>query len=246
MEIKIIKTGLDEIRELRVLFLQENNFQFICNKCHDYGWADTYLFMIDGTKVGYGAVWGQSKRENRDAIFEFYLIPSCRKFAELIFPRFHDASGAIYIECQSNDGLLSSMLYQFSENISAEAILFEDSFQSDLQIPGTVFHKKTTEDKESDDMGDYLLIQNGQIVADGGIMPNYNIPFADIYMKVHENFRQQGFGSLIVQELKKQAYMMGRVPAARCNINNHISKSTLQKAGFRVCGFRVLGTIIKK
>jgi GNAT superfamily N-acetyltransferase len=245
MEIKIIKTSLDEIKELRVLFLQENNFQFICNKCHDYGWADTYLFRVNGTKVGYGAVWGQSKREDRDAIFEFYLIPSYRKFAELIFPKFHEASGAIYIECQSNDLLLSSMLYEFSQNINAEAILFEDSFQSDLQIPGTVFRKKTEQDKQSDDMGDYLLLYNGEVVADGGLILNYNMPFADIYMKVNENYRQQGFGSLIVQELKKQAYLMGRVPAARCNIRNHISQNTLQKAGFKVCGYRAMGTIKK-
>lgn len=246
METKIVKTGLAEIKELRVLFLQENNFQFIYNKCHDYGWADTYLFMIKGEKAGYGAVWGQSRREDRDAIFEFYLVPSYRKFAEIIFSKFQEASGAIYIECQSNDWLLSSMLYEFCENINAEAILFEDGFQSNLTIPATVFRQKTAEDKTSDDMGDYLLLQNGEIVADGGLMLNYNIPFADVYMKVNENFRQQGFGSLIVQELKKEAYLMGRVPAARCNIRNHISKSTLQKAGFKVCGFIVLGVIKKQ
>jgi GNAT superfamily N-acetyltransferase len=245
METEIIKTGLEEIKALRVLFLQENNFQFIYNKCHDYGWADTYLFKVNGTKIGYAAVWGQSKREDRDAIFEFYLIPSYRKFTEIIFPKFHALSGAVYIECQTNDGLLSPILYEFCENINAEAVLFEDSFQSTLQIPGTVFRQKTAEDKTSDDMGDYLLLLNGEIVADGGLMLNYNIPFADIYMKVNENFRQQGFGSLLVQELKKQAYLMGRVPAARCNIRNHISKSTLQKAGFKVCGFIVLGTIKK-
>lgn len=246
MQIEISKVSLEEIKQLRILFLQENNFQFIYNKCHDYGWADTYLFRFNGTKIGYGGVWGQSKREDRDAIFEFYLVPSYRKFAELIFLKFHAASRAIYIECQTNDWLLSSILHEFSENINAEAILFEDGFQSDLQIPGTVFRKKTTEDKVSDDIGDYLLLHNGTIVADGGLMLNYNIPFADIYMKVEKNFRQQGFGSLIVQELKKQAHRIGRVPAARCNIRNHISKSTLQKAGFKVCGFIVLGTILKK
>ena len=74
-------------------------------------------------------------------------------------------------------------------------------------------------------------------------MLNYNIPYADIYYEVKENFRQKGFGSLIVQELKKEIYLMGRVPAARCNIRNRASKANLLKAGFRVCGFILKGDI---
>ena len=53
MQIKIVKTGLEEVQPFRVLFLHENNFQFVHDKCHLYGWADTYLFEVDGTKVGY-------------------------------------------------------------------------------------------------------------------------------------------------------------------------------------------------
>ena len=111
MEIKATRVELEEIQTYRISFLHENNFQFIYNKCHDYGWADNYLFLIDGTEVGYGAVWGQSKREDRDAIFEFYLIKPFRKFSNLIFKEFFLTSGATFIECQSNDLLLSSMLY---------------------------------------------------------------------------------------------------------------------------------------
>ena len=88
MEITIAKTGLAEITAFRNLFLQENNFQFIHNKCHDYGWADTYLFTIDGVKAGYGSVWGQNRREDRDTIFEFYLLKPYRKMAELVFSKF--------------------------------------------------------------------------------------------------------------------------------------------------------------
>jgi hypothetical protein len=62
---------------------------------------------------------------------------------------------------------------------------------------------------------------------------------------VNENHRRKGFGTLIAQELKKAAYAMNRVPAARCNIHNGISKSTLLKAGFRVCGWMLSGDVIK-
>jgi predicted GNAT family acetyltransferase len=74
-------------------------------------------------------------------------------------------------------------------------------------------------------------------------MLNYNFPYADIYMDVKENYRKKGFGSLMVQELKKEIYCMGRVPAARCNVSNYASKSTLIRAGFIPCGHRLKGVI---
>ena len=81
------------------------------------------------------------------------------------------------------------------------------------------------------------------MAATGGLMLNYNMPYADIYYEVNENYRQKGLGTLMVQELKKAAYEMGRVPAARCNIRNIISKYTLLKTGFTVCGCILKGAI---
>jgi len=244
-DIQVIKATHDEIKELRVLFLQENNFQFVHNKCHQYGWADVYSFHVNGKKAGYGSVWGQSRREDRDTIFEFYLLPPFRSLAALIFSQLIAQSGVAYIECQSNDLLSATLFFQFVQNIQAEAILFKDSFESKLNKPGIIFRKKTDDDQLDEDTGDYLLLHNDEVVADGGLMLNYNLPFADIYMKVKEGCRQNGFGSLIVQELKKEAYRIGRVPAARCNINNHVSKATLMKAGLEVCGFLLTGEIKK-
>lgn len=242
MQLQVIKTGLSDIRALRLLFLHESSFQFICDKCHLYGWADTYLFLADGVKIGYGSVWGQSNRQDRDAIFEYYLLPSFRKYTSVIFPILHTVSNAMYVECQSNDQLLTSMLYEFTQNIVAEAILFEDHYTTNLHVPGVVFHKPLT-GPDGYDAGGYTLEQDGEIVADGGLMLNYNMPYADLYMNVKEDFRQKGLGSLIVQELKKEAYLMGRIPSARCNINNQASKSTLLKAGFKCCGHRLKGTL---
>src|ERR1022692_1612622 len=162
MEIKTIKSGLEEVQAFRILFLQENNFQFIHNKCHDYGWADTYLFFIDDVKIGYGAVWGRSRREDRDAIFEFYIIKPYRKFANAVFTKFHAASAALFIECQSNDLLLSSMLFEYAQNINAESILFEDHFQTYFSLADTVLQKKMTEGNVRDDDRQYFLKQNDE------------------------------------------------------------------------------------
>jgi len=243
MDLKITKTTLKQIQHLRTLFLDEGRFQFIYNKCHENNWADTWLFLADGEKAGYGAVWGAERRADRDAIFEFYLTGAFRRSASLIFSEFCKVTEARLIECQSNDLLLASMLYEFAQNINAEAILFEDDFESDLSLPGTIFTREPAGDEESHDVGDYLLRHDGEVVATGGFMLNYNKPYADIYMEVKEPFRRRGFGSLIVQELKKEIYQSGRVPAARCNINNRISKATLLKAGFKVCGAILKGEI---
>ncbi len=241
-EIEIIKTGLKEIEELRSLFLQENNFQFVHNKCHLYGWADEYLFCLNGLNIGYGAVWGQSKREDRDAIFEFYIIETYRKFANNLLSKLCESSGALFIECQTNDPLLASMLYEYAENIDAEAILFEDDFQTGFEISGATFQKGTQDAADSNDV-QYILKLKDEVIATGGLMLNYNLPYADLYYEVNETHRRRGLGSFMVQELKKEAYRIGRVSAARCNIKNVISKATLLKAGFKVCGNILKGTI---
>src|SRR5579863_462253 len=230
MEITVSKVNLNEVQPLRDLFLAELHFQFVYNKCHGAGWADTYLFIIDGEKAGYGSVWGKDKREERDAIFEFYLLEPYRKSANIIFPEFYKVSKASYIECQTNDTLLAGMLFEYCANIYADRILFEDSFTTGFDIPGTIFTKTETKDGEVE----YVLEHHADIVAMGGYVWNYNLPYIDMYYEVKEKYRQKGFGSFITQELKKEAYRLGRVPAARCNIGNKASKATLLKAGMKI------------
>ncbi|RPE05717.1 N-acetyltransferase [Chitinophaga lutea] len=243
MDISIRRAAPDDIRAFRTLFLHELNRQFICNKCHDYGWADSYLFTVAGEPAGYGAVWGTDRREDRDTIFEFYLLPPYRRLVHEIFLAFRAQCGAVYVEAQSNDALLSLMLFSHTANIRAEAILFEDDVTTGLQQPDVTFREVTSADESAGD-NEYLLEQEGRIVATGGLMLNYNYPYADIYMDVKEPFRGNGYGSYIVQELKREAYARQRVPAARCNISNRISQRTLERAGLKICGYRLKGDAV--
>ncbi len=121
--------------------------------------------------VGYGSVWGKDKREDRDAIFEFYVLKPFRKLADKILDEFRQASGAGFIECQSNDPLLANMLFSFARNICAEAILFEDAVETGFAISGTVFRKNETGNGEQ-----YVLERDGEVVASGGYVWNYNFP----------------------------------------------------------------------
>jgi RimJ/RimL family protein N-acetyltransferase len=237
---EVVKTKLSAVAHFRNQFLFENNIQFILDKCHRYGWADTYLFTNNSEQVGYGSVWGKDKREERDAIFEFYLIESARNLADQFFAMFYKTSKASYIECQTNDRFLYPMFEKFAKNTSAEATLFADDHETNLIVDGASIEQK---EQANPDDRQYVINYNGKVAGTGGFMLNYNFPYADIYYDIHEDYRRKGLGGYFVQELKKEIYKMGRVPAARCNVTNAISKATLLKAGFVVCGLRVNGDI---
>jgi GNAT superfamily N-acetyltransferase len=249
MKVSAIKTSLQEILPLRNLFLQENNFQIRYNARHERGWSDSYLITHNEEQIGYGSVAGKENISDRDSIFEFYMIPSFRKLASLAFLKLIYASEASFITCQSNDLLLSSLLFEYAQNINADTVLLQEDFTSSLYIDNLIFRKRSEKDimfeHNTEPVGDYVLELNKEVVATGGFLLHYNMPFADLYMEVREDCRRKGFGSYLIQEIKKQCYLAGRVPAARTGLDNIASRSTLIKAGFKIAGFMLLGTIKK-
>ena len=249
MALHAIKTSLKQILPLRNLFLQENNFQIRYNAQHERGWSDSYLITYNEEKIGYGSVAGKEHIPDRDSIFEFYIIPSFRKFASPAFLELIHASQASFITCQSNDLLLSSMMFEFAQNINADTVLLQEDFTSSLSIENVMFRKRSDNDiifeHRAEPVGDYVLELNNEVVATGGFLLHYNMPFADLYMEVREDCRRKGFGSFLIQEIKKQCYLAGRVPAARTGLNNIASRKTLIKAGFKIAGFMLLGSIKK-
>jgi GNAT superfamily N-acetyltransferase len=241
--------GLSDILYLRRLFLQEANTQIRYNAVHERGSSDSYLLSADEKYVGYGSVRGQNLME-RDTIFEFHVIPSFRHLASTFFQKVLELSKAKYLECQTNDLLLSSMVFEFGENIKSDVILFSDGGATQLSIPGAIFRKR----KEGDSLfehhhepeGEYVLELDGEVKATGGFLTHYNMPFSDLYMEVKEEARKKGLGSYLIQEIKKESYLAGRIPAARCNIDNSASKSTLLKGGLKIAGYMLFATINKR
>lgn len=248
MNINAIPATLADILPLRGQYLRQMNAQIRYHACHERGWSDTYLLKAGGEVVGYGSVKGKEEIVDRDAVFECYVLPPFRRWADSLFAGLLAVSGARYIECQSNDSFLSSLLYLFAADIYSDVILFEDHATTDFRIPGIVFRPR----REGDALpgpdgkgGAYVLEKKGEVVAAGGFLLHYNMPFADLYMEVKEEYRQQGLGCFILQELKQACYLSGRVPAARCNIRNTASRATLLKAGLRICGFMLAGEVIR-
>ena len=232
----VSKTTQSTIVHLRKEFLSEIDIQFVLDKCHRYGWADSYAFSDDGSLVGYGCLWGKK----RDAIFEFYLVDAYRLYTDQFFATFCQVSNAGLIECQTNDKFLYPLFQRFADNIQTEAILFEDGHATDLHSENTSLMLRP---QDNPDDRQYVLLNKGKEVGEGGFMLNYNFPYADVYYGIKENHRGKGYGSYFVQELKKEIYQIGRVPAARCNASNAISKATLLKAGMVVCGLRQTGVL---
>lgn len=241
---KAVKTGLEQIMIFRRLFLQENNCQIRYNAVHERGWSDSYFLLLDDVAVGYGAVHAEDIYGIRQTIFEFYLVPHARHCANLLFRELLKESGATRIESQSNVLLLTSMLHEFSGNIDAPVVLFEDHTVTDYTIPGIIFRTlKKDEQVFTKEPGTHVLELQGEVIATGGFLLHYNMPFADLYMEVKEEYRRQGYGSYLLQEVKKQCYLAGRIPAARCNVNNPASKASLLKAGLQVAGHMLIGQV---
>ncbi|HEV2354823.1 MAG TPA: GNAT family N-acetyltransferase [Puia sp.] len=248
MEIKAVRTTLKDILSLRSLYLQEANAQIRYNACHDRGWTDSYLLTVNGLPVGYGSVKGQEIKA-RDTVFECYVIPSFRTLANDLFAELLAASAVAYIECQTNDPVLPALLYAFGRNIQSPVILFKEGSVTRYSLPGVIFRPRQDEDllfeHHHEPEGDYVLELDGKIVGTGGFMMHYNHPFADIYMEVTGGFRRMGLGSYMVQQIKRECYLAGRVPAARCNMENVASKATMLKAGLAIAGYMLLGEVAK-
>ncbi len=248
MQIDVSLVPAEETSALRDLHRQEMNCQIVLDSWHGRGWTDSYLLRLDGRVVGYGLVGG-IRAERKEIVTEFYVLPVHRAQALPLFRRFTAVSRARSIEVQTNDILLTLMLYDCAVGIETNVILFHDALTTSLSVPGAIFRKVVEADHELilksklDTDAKWMIEANGQVAATGGILFHYNIPYGDIYMGVAEPFRRQGYGSYLIQQLKQVCYEMGRIPAARCNASNVASRATLEKAGLLPCA-RVLTGVL--
>jgi GNAT superfamily N-acetyltransferase len=247
MAILINKTKFEDIHALRELFLFETHCQSRFHATHHRGRSDTWLILHGTDAIGYGAVKGLDEPD-RNTIFEFHILPPYRELAIDCFLELIRASGATFIECQTNHALLAEQLMQFVVDIHTTTILFKDDAVTELPQLDRVVRSR----REGDDLfehhlepaGDHVLVSEGRILATGGFLTHYNPPFADLYMEVHPDHRRKGHGSFLVQELKKLCYLSGRVPAARCDLDNQASRATLLRSGMTIAGYIRRGRIV--
>lgn len=228
-----------ETLPLRTRHREEMNCQIVHDSIHRReGWTLSYLLKLDGVGVGFGSIAIAGPWKDKPTIFEFYILPQHRSRAFDLFETFLAASKARYFEVQSNDVLLTAMLHTYGCDIQSEKIVFQDQQTTALPSQGAIVRRVTSEQEIETAIqhrqggGEWHLEVDGVAAGKGGILFHYNHPYGDIYMEVAETFRRRGFGSYLVQELKRLCYELGAVPGARCNPMNIASRRTLQRAGF--------------
>ncbi|WP_422931925.1 GNAT family N-acetyltransferase [Singulisphaera sp. PoT] len=246
--IDVSPVALEVVLGFRELYRQEMNCQIIHDSLPRRGFGNLFQFRIDGRAVGHGFVMGY-QGEPKDLVREFYVLPAYRGAALKLFRRLVETSKATRIEVQTNDVLLTMMFYDHATEVVSERMLFRDALTTNLAVPGVIFRRATDADKQrifddqADSVGDWLLECGEAIVATGGFLTHYNPPYADIYMNVSSTHRRRGYGSYFVQELKRACYEAGHIPAARCDVSNTGSRSTLEKAGLLPCARVLLGVL---
>lgn len=247
MNIRVSQVEVTEITPLRELHRQEMNCQIVHDSFPRRGFSDCYLIHADDRIAGYGLV---ANKHYPDTADELYIAPAYRAAALPIFRRLLEVSQATRIRAQTNDRLMLLMLYDCAANITSEAILFADAVTTHLTCPTGMARKATLAESEklfdntNDLKCDWLIEDDGMVLAKGGVLFHYNPPYGDIYMEVDGKHRQMGLGSYLVQELKRAAYEIGKIPSARCNASNAASRKTLQKAGMLPCGRILLGDVV--
>jgi len=231
-------------------YREEMDCQIVHDSIHRReGWTLIYELEVGGVAVGFGSVAIGGPWKDKPTLFEFYLLPEHRARAFEVFECLLATTNVRFMEIQSNDTLLAVMLHTYARSIESEKIVFRDKLTTALSANG-VHLRTVTSDEETQIAveqcqggAEWEMELDGQSVGKGGIMFHYNRAYADVYIEVSEPLRRRGLGSYFVQELKRAAYDLGTVPAARCNTTNVASRRTLQKAGFVPFAHMLTGTI---
>ncbi|HTB98692.1 MAG TPA: GNAT family N-acetyltransferase [Terracidiphilus sp.] len=239
MEILAREVSLQEIAGLRDQYRAEMNCQVVHDSLHvREGWTKEFLLEGNGETAGYGSIAVAGPWKGTRTVFEFYVLPEFGAHAFDCFDCFVEASQATAMEIQSNQEILLVMLHTYAHDIKSERIVFEEGLTTAHPANGAVLKENAT--------SEWILEVDGVPAGSGGILYHYNRPYGDVYMEIAEPYRRRGYGSFLVQELKKICRERAGIPAARCSTENIASRKTLQRAGFVPYAHILLGTLPSK
>jgi GNAT superfamily N-acetyltransferase len=225
---------------MRDEYRREMNCQIVHDSYHQRGFTDSYAFTAGADVIGYASLAGDDGK--RDVIKEFYVRAPWRDLSTAFFRRLVEHSKAVLAEAQTNDPFLWPIVRSEAAELTSDTILFADALTTSLAAGPGVLRRLSWRDRRKvfphvvEPVGDWGVDVDGEVVATGGLLFHYNKPYGDIYMEVASPHRRRGFGSFLVQELKRIAYDGGHVPAARCNTDNLPSQRALHRAGMHPCG----------
>ena len=236
--ITVREVQLQEIAAMRKAFRVEMNCQVVHDSIHfRRGWTREFEILEGDERVAYASLAVGGPWRDKPAFYEFYVIPERRSRAYALFDAVLSATQPPAFEVQSSDVLTTTMALTFARDVATDRVIFRNAVTTTHVLPGAILRCVTAlADIQSAIVarqggGEWLLEMNGTVVGKGGILFHYNPPYGDVYMEIDESFRRGGYGSYLVQELKRLCYELGAVPAARCQPTNRASQRTLQRAG---------------
>lgn len=237
--ISIRETKLNAISALREAYRAEQDCQVVHDSIHvRRGWTREFALVEGGDIVGYASTAVDGPWRNKATLYELYVIPERRSRAFALFETFLDEVRPPAFEVQSNDLLLTTLTLTFATSLATEKVVFRDHETTSLSILGASLRCLTPAAEIEEAIaeraggGEWALDVNGTEVGKGGVLFHYNRPYGDVYMEIHEPYRKRGYGSFLVQELKRVCHELGGLPGARCDPTNAASRRTLQRAGF--------------
>jgi GNAT superfamily N-acetyltransferase len=234
---------------MRTRYREEMNCQIVHDSIHRRpGWATTYRLEANDKGVGFGLIAAAGPWKDRPTLLEFYVLPEHRGRAFHLFETLLAACKPQRFEVQSNDVLAFIMAHTYGREIVSEKIVFRDAQTTAHPSQGAKLVRATSDEEARQCMeqrsgsSEWTLELDGTPIGKGGIAFHYNRPYADVYMSIEEPYRRRGFAAYLVQELKRECYAMGAVPAARCSPDNTASFRTLQRAGFTPFAHILIGS----
>jgi hypothetical protein len=147
MTIIVTPVPLGDVLPLRELYRQEMNCQIVHDSLPERGFGNGFLIRLGGRVAGYGFVMGY-RGEPKDLVKEFFILPALRGSALPMFRQLVKTSDAKRIEVQSNDVLLTLMLYDCATGITSDTVVFHDELTTHLAIPAVVCREFTEADND--------------------------------------------------------------------------------------------------
>lgn len=266
-QVEVVLTALDEIRDLRNLYLRELDDVVRYEREIQQGQTRIFVLRSGGRTLGYGILHGEG--EDRSTIVEFFLLPEFRQGRVELFKQFAEATGATGVQARTNDTGLLLLLYECTQDIVPGQYYFVDAETTHYAAPDVRYRPITLDDLDmltpimTSDQGwpfevpdraalahwietrkGRMLEGDGGVTAIGAILTNYNPPFATLGMVVMRHCRRRGYGTYLLQELKRETYAIAKIPRADCAVWNTASRATLLRAGFDIHARALRGDLI--
>ncbi|MDQ2744443.1 MAG: GNAT family N-acetyltransferase [Chloroflexota bacterium] len=266
MHIEIEPTTVDQVADLRFLYARELDDVIRYEREIRQGRARIYGVLNGGALIGYGILHGEG--EDRSTVVEFFLLPQNRRHTVPVFDHFTRVTEAVGVQARTTDAGLVLLLHERTHDIVPGNFYFHDAENTHHPVPGIRCRAITHGDldviapimttsegwpfevPDRETLAVWIVSNEGWLLEDdegiagiGAILHGYNAPFASIGMVVMKRARRRGYGTCLIEELKRETYDMGKIPRADCDPWNAASRATLLRAGFLVNARALRGTL---